>query len=102
MLRPEGKSIVSSIWIYKIQHAIDGNIVGYKAIFVARGFSQKEGIDYEETFAPVTSQVYIVQPLGDETHDRRTHVCKLKKALYELRRHRWDRTYNYIRSLKIT
>ena len=50
VLRPEGRSIVSSIWIYKIEHAVDGNIVGYKAIFVARGFSQKEGIDYEETF----------------------------------------------------
>ena len=42
---------MSSIWIYKIQHAVDGNIVGYKVGFVARGFSQKEGIDYEETFA---------------------------------------------------
>ena len=29
-------------------------------------------------------------------------VCKLKKALYELRKHPWDRTYSYIRSLKIT
>ena len=73
-MRPEGKCIVSSIWIYKIQHAVDGNIVGYKARFVARGFSQKEGIDYEETFAPVMSQVYIVQPLGDETHDKKTRV----------------------------
>ena len=27
------------------------NYVGYKEIFVARGFSRKEGIDYEETFA---------------------------------------------------
>ena len=51
--RPEGKSIVSSVWIYKIKHAIDGNIMGYKEIFVARGFSQ--GIDYEETFASTGS-----------------------------------------------
>ena len=46
---------MSSIWIYMIHHAVDGNIVGYKAIFVARGFSQKEGIDYEETFASTGS-----------------------------------------------
>ena len=49
--RPEGKSVMSSIWIYNIQYAIDGNIVGYKEGFVAQGFSQKESIDYEETFA---------------------------------------------------
>ena len=42
---------MSSIWIYKIQHVVDGNIVGYKERFVACGFSWKEGIDYEETFA---------------------------------------------------
>ena len=53
--RPEGKSVVYSIWIYKIHHAVDGNIVGYKARFVARGFSQKEGIEYEETFAATES-----------------------------------------------
>ena len=50
-MRPEGKSVVSFIWIYKFYHAVDGNIVGYKARIVARGFSQKEGIDYENTFA---------------------------------------------------
>ena len=45
---PEGKSVVTSKWIYKIKHAVDGSIEKYKARFVARGFSQKEGIDYEE------------------------------------------------------
>ena len=51
--KPEKKSVVSSKWIYKIKHAADGSIEKYKERFVARGFSQKEGIDYEETFALV-------------------------------------------------
>ena len=43
----KGKSIVTSKWNYKIKHAAEGSIEKYKAIFVAHGFSQKEGIDYE-------------------------------------------------------
>ena len=52
--RPEGKSVVTSKWIYKIKHFVDASIEKYKARFVACGFSHKEGIDYEETFAPVS------------------------------------------------
>jgi hypothetical protein len=51
--RPKDKSVVSSKWFYKIKHAADGSVEKFKAIFVARGFTQKEGIDYEETFAPI-------------------------------------------------
>eukprot|EP00253_Pinus_taeda_P010262 PITA_10262 len=51
--RPEGKSVVTSRWLYKVKHAADGSIEKFKARFVARGFSQVEGVDYEETFAPV-------------------------------------------------
>ena len=117
--RLEGKSIVTSKWIYKIKHATDGSIEKYKARFVARGFSQKEGIDYEETFAPIArytsiilvvslavvmkwkihqmdvkttflngvveEEVYVEQPLGFETHDKESHVCKLNKSLYGLK-----------------
>jgi hypothetical protein len=37
--RLEGKSVVTSKWIYKINHATNGNIEKYKANFVERGFS---------------------------------------------------------------
>ena len=52
--KPEGKNVVSSKWIYKIKHTADRSIEKYKARFFARVFSQKEGIDYKETFAPVS------------------------------------------------
>jgi hypothetical protein len=57
--RPKSKDVVYSKWLFKIKHAADGSIEKYKARFVARGFSQKEGIDYEETFAPVTRYISI-------------------------------------------
>jgi hypothetical protein len=33
----------------------------------------------------INEEVYVEQPLGFETHDRETHVCRLKKALYGLK-----------------
>jgi len=51
--RPKGKSFVTSKWIYKIKHAADGSVEKNKARFVARGFSQKERVDYKETFSLV-------------------------------------------------
>jgi hypothetical protein len=51
--RPVGKSVVTSRWLYKTKIVADGNVEKYKAHFVARGFSQIEGVDYDETFAPV-------------------------------------------------
>ena len=51
--RPEGKSVVTSRWLYKINHATDGSIEKFKARFMARGFSKVEEVDYEETFVPI-------------------------------------------------
>jgi hypothetical protein len=50
VLRPEGKSVVTSKCIYKIKHTVDGSIERHKMRFVSRGFSHVEGIDYEEHF----------------------------------------------------
>jgi hypothetical protein len=46
--------VVSSKWLFKIKHAAHGSIEKYKERFVACGIYQKEGIDYEDTFALVS------------------------------------------------
>jgi hypothetical protein len=51
--RPKDKSVVTSKWVYKIKHAANESVDKYKERFVARGFSQNEGEDYDETFSPV-------------------------------------------------
>ena len=68
-------------WIYKIKHAADGSIEKYKERFVAQGFSQKEGIDYEETFAPVARYTSIISILDlDIVMKWKIHQMDVKTA----------------------
>ena len=52
--RPVRILVVGSRWIYKVKQLENTSVEKYKARFVSQGFSQVEGIDYEETFAPIT------------------------------------------------
>ena len=47
-------------------------------------------------------EMHIEQLLEQGTLYKEPHMRKLKKDLYELKRHPWDSTYSYMRSLKIT
>ncbi|KAI3718270.1 hypothetical protein L6452_19134 [Arctium lappa] len=50
---PEGKSIIGTKWVFKNKRDESGVVVRNKARLVAKGYCQQEGIDYDETFAPV-------------------------------------------------
>nr|GFB31160.1 retrovirus-related Pol polyprotein from transposon TNT 1-94 [Tanacetum cinerariifolium] len=51
--RPEGKSVIKTKWIFKNKKDERSLVIRNKARLVAVGYSQQEGIDYDETFAPV-------------------------------------------------
>ncbi|GJT73365.1 retrotransposon protein, putative, ty1-copia subclass [Tanacetum coccineum] len=52
-LPPNGKT-VGSKWLFKKKTDMDGVVHTFKARIVAKGFTQTYGVDYEETFSPVT------------------------------------------------
>jgi len=51
--RPPQSNVVSGKWVFKHKFMADGTLERYKARWVLRGFTQRPGIDFDETFSPV-------------------------------------------------
>jgi histone deacetylase 1/2 len=51
--RQSGCNVVTGKWIWTIKRRVDGTLERYKARWVLRGFTQRPGVNYDETFSPV-------------------------------------------------
>jgi hypothetical protein len=51
--QPSQANVVTGKWVFKHKFTADGSLKRYKAQWVLRGFTQRPGVDFGETFSPV-------------------------------------------------
>ncbi len=78
---PKGRKLVRCKWVYRTKYASDGSVERLKARLVSKGFSQVEGIDYNETFSPVAkmNSIRLVLSLAS-LHKWEVHQMDVKSA----------------------
>ncbi|CAI5938546.1 unnamed protein product [Closterium sp. NIES-65] len=85
---PSGANIVSGMWIFRVKRP-PGSPPVFKARYVARGFSQRQGVDYFQTFSPTAKMttlrvlLHIAAQRDYELHSLDFSIAFLQGSLYE-------------------
>src|SRR5664279_998331 len=79
--RPKDHNVIGTKWVFKNKQDTHGQVIRNKARLVAQGFSQVEGLDYGETFAPVARLESIRILLAyASSHNITLHQMDVKRA----------------------
>ncbi|XP_024026724.1 uncharacterized protein LOC112093120 [Morus notabilis] len=63
-------NLVGNKWVFRIKRRPDATIDRYKACLVAKGFHQRPGVNFHETFSPVVNPVTVHTVLSVALHNR--------------------------------
>ena len=78
---PAGHKAIGLKWVYKLKRDAGGNVQKHKACLVAKGFVQKQGVDFEEVFAPVARLESVRLLVALAAHEGwRVHHMDVKSA----------------------
>ena len=79
--RPENRKVMGSKWVFQIKRGPTGETEKHKAHIIGKGFTQIEGLDYDETFAPVAKFASLRTILAIATElDFEVHQMDVKSA----------------------
>nr|GEY19610.1 Gag-Pol polyprotein [Tanacetum cinerariifolium] len=87
--RPLCTNVINLKWLWKNKRDEENTVIRNKSRLVAKGYALKEGVDFEESFAPIArleaEEVYVNQSDGFVDPYHPDKVYRLKKALYGLK-----------------
>ncbi|KYB24675.1 Retrovirus-related Pol polyprotein from transposon TNT 1-94-like Protein [Tribolium castaneum] len=74
--KPKNAKLIGNKWVFRLKRNQNGDIVRHKARLVAKGFMQREGFDYEETYAPV-AKLTTVRTLISIVNQKNLHAQQM-------------------------